>query len=102
MTEQHRLIGSSSQTWSSLVDKARLNQGTISTSVVIRECRINDGADGLVGNLPDGGESLRAHLLVARVDKQYTLGTALNSDVRARSSEELNITLNFQCLDLEL
>src|SRR5262245_26583483 len=55
MGEQHRLIGPSSQTRPSLVDKASLHQGTISTGVVIREGRINDGANGLVGNLPDGG-----------------------------------------------
>src|SRR5262245_48296125 len=68
MAKQHRLIWPSSQTWPSLIDKACLHQRTISSRVVVRERRINDGADGFFGNLPDCRESLGAHLLVAGVD----------------------------------
>src|SRR5262245_26956849 len=101
MTEQKSLIWPAAESGACLIDKAGLHQWTIAAGVVVRERRVDNGADRFIGNLTDRRQHLLGHLLVTGIDEQHTLIARLHGNVASRACEEIDVTCNLQRLDLE-
>ena len=68
MADEHGFIRPSAKTRPRLIDKACFDEWAISAGMVVRQSRINDGADRLVRNLSDRREHLVGHLFVSGID----------------------------------
>ena len=102
MPDQNSLVGSAAEARSRLIDEASLREWTVTAGVIVSEGRVDDGPDRLVGNLADSFEDLSTHLLVAGIDEKNTFVPCLNGDICPGASQQINIPLNLQRLDLEL
>ncbi len=66
------------------------------------ETGVNDIADRLVGQLPDGRDDLIAQRRVLSVHQQHAAISHLQGDVAAGAHQHVDVALNFESMDFRL